>query len=342
MTPCTTALSFLTPAGEYYQMPLIPDGAADSGSGLADAVKSRTARVVHLTHNDLDAVGADAIHRMKYGRDGVFTIWCSVNRFSSLFSLVASCEGRGDLISISDLGYHADDEKIAARARSNHWKIEWRDHHRWRENEIKKIEKATDLLRIDTSVCATGIVARDLQPENPVAAEIARVVCDYDLWKHADPRSAVLGQVLQRRINREHVRNCLVAGIFSDERIESQYTDIRREMRAMMRKSLHNATVLGKKYRIAFAPLYGYPSETAHFIRDELHTDMEVIIGKDGKFSLRSVPPVSHLIAREFGGGGHPNASGGSFNFTVIERFMFWLFKKTRHFDEFVKAAESH
>jgi oligoribonuclease NrnB/cAMP/cGMP phosphodiesterase (DHH superfamily) len=320
-------------------MPAVPDDAA-GGGGLAEAVKSRTARVVHLTHNDLDAVGADAIHRMKYGKDGVFTIWCSVNKFSSLFSVVASCEGKGDLISISDIGYHPDDERIAARARSNNWKIEWRDHHRWRDDEVNRTEKAVNLLRIDTSVCATGIVARDLMPDNPVAGEVARVVCDYDLWQHKDPRSAVLGQVLQRKINRDHVRDCLVAGIFSDERIEHQNTDIRREMRAMMRKSLHNVTVLGTKYKIAFAPLYGYPSETAHFIRDELHTDMEVIIGKDGKFSLRSVPPVSHLIAREFNGGGHPNASGGSFNFTVFERFTFWLFKKTRHFEEFVKVAE--
>jgi oligoribonuclease NrnB/cAMP/cGMP phosphodiesterase (DHH superfamily) len=323
-------------------MPPVPGDAGNEKNNLADAVKSRTAHVVHLTHNDLDAVGSDAIHRMMYGREGVFTIWCSVNKFSSLFSLVASCDGKGDLISISDIGYHADDEKIAARARSNNWTVEWRDHHRWREDELGRTGKAVDLLRVDTAVCATAIVARDLQPANPVAAEVARVVCDYDLWQHKDPRSAVLGQVLQRRVNREHVRDCLVAGTFTDARIEEQYTDIRREMRAMMRKSLHHATVLGTKYRIAFAPLYGYPSETAHFIRDELHTDMEVIIGRDGKFSLRSVPPVSHLIARRFGGGGHPNASGGSFGFSVFERFIFWLFKKTRHFDEFVKVAESH
>jgi len=319
--------------------PILPKKNAGE-PGLSDAVKSRTAHVVHLTHNDLDAVGADAIHRMKFGTGGVFTIWSSVGKFPMLFSVVASCEGKGDLLSISDIGYQKDAENTAARARSNGWKVEWRDHHRWREDEIERIGRAADLLRVDTSVCATAIVARDLMPEYAVAAEVARVVCDYDLWKHADPRSAVLGQVLQRKINRDHVRDCLMHGIFTDERIEHQYTDIRREMRAMRRKSLHNTTVLGKKYRIAFAPLYGYPSETAHFIRDELKTDMEVIIGKDGKFSLRSVPPISHLIAREFGGGGHPNAAGGSFRFTVIERFTFWLFKKTRHFADFVKVAE--
>jgi len=317
-----------------------PPVAGENESGLGSAIKSRTAHVVHLTHNDLDAVGADAIHRMKFGMDGVFTIWSSVGKFSMLFSLVASCEGKGDLLSISDLGYHRKTESIAARARKNGWVVEWRDHHRWREEEVQKVEKAVDLLHIDTTICGTGIVARDIAPENPVAAEVARVVCDYDLWKHTDPRSAVLGQVLQRKENRDHVRDCLVKGIFSDEHIAREYADIRAEMESMMQWSLEKTTFIGTKYRIGFAPLYGYPSETAHFIRDKMNTEIEVIIGKDGKFSIRSVPPISHLIAREFGGGGHPNAAGGSFSFTVIERFMWWLFKKSRHFDELVKVAE--
>jgi oligoribonuclease NrnB/cAMP/cGMP phosphodiesterase (DHH superfamily) len=318
-----------------------PD-AGENEPGLAGAVKSRTARVVHLTHNDLDAVGADAVHRMKFGTDGVFTIWSSVGKFAALFGLVASCEGKGDLLSISDLGYQKDAEIVATRAKKNGWVVEWRDHHRWRDEEMEKVAKAVSVLHIDTSVCGTGIVARDLAPGNPVASEVARVVCDYDLWKHADPRSAVLGQVLQKKENRDHVRDCLVRGIFSDEHIEREYAAIKAEMDAMMQHSLRKTTFAGTNYRIAFAPLYGYPSETAHFIRDRKNTEIEVIIGRDGKFSIRSVPPISHLIAREFGGGGHPNAAGGSFNFTVIERFTWWLFKKSRHFDELVKVAEQH
>ncbi|WML68067.1 MAG: hypothetical protein METHP_01643 [Methanoregula sp. SKADARSKE-2] len=310
--------------------------------GLSQAVASRTAHVVHLTHNDLDAVGADAIHRMKYGTDGVFTIWSSVGKFPSLFSLVASSPGNGDTLSISDLGYHRDCESITLKARTNGWKVEWRDHHRWREDEVQRIERSVDLLHIDTSVCGTGIVARDLAPDTPLAGEVARVVCDYDLWKNTDPRSAVLGKVLQRKKNREHVRDCLVSGIFTDELIEREYAGIKSEMDDAMDRSLRRATIIGTKYRIAFAPLYGYPSETAHYIRDRKKTDIEVIIGKDGKFSLRSVPPISHLVAREFRGGGHPNAAGGSFNFTVVERFTWWLFKKSRHFAEFVRAAELH
>lgn len=321
-------------------MPLHPIPINGDETSLAGAIALRTAHVIHLTHNDLDAVGADAIHRMKFG-DGMFTIWSSVGKFPAIFSLVASYDGKGDLLSISDLGYHREVEYIASHARAKGWKVEWRDHHRWRDDEVARVKKEVALLRIDTSVCATGIVAADLLPENQTAAEIARMVCDYDLWKHHDPRSAVLGQVLQRKKNRERVRDCLVAGVFTDEAIEREYADIKAEMKAMMKKSLKHTTILGTKYRIAFAPLYGYPSETAHFIREEKKTDIEVIIGKDGRFSLRSVPPISHVIAREFSGGGHPNAAGGSFNFTVIERFAFWLFKKSRHFDEFVRVSES-
>ena len=217
-------------------MPLPDKTVKGEDSGLANAVKNRSAHVVHLTHNDLDAVGADAIHRMKYGSGDVFTIWSSVGKFAMLFSLVASCKGKGDLLSISDLGYHKDTEKIAGKARANGWRVEWRDHHRWREDEIKKVTAEVSLLRIDTAVCACGIVARDLVPENSVAAEVARVVCDYDLWKHDDPRSAVLGQVLQRKKNREHVRDCLVTGIFSDTFIEQEYAEIKAEMDAMMQQ----------------------------------------------------------------------------------------------------------
>jgi oligoribonuclease NrnB/cAMP/cGMP phosphodiesterase (DHH superfamily) len=323
-------------------MPLQDKSANSEETGLANAVKSRKAHVVHITHNDLDAVGADAVHRMKYGNEGIFTLWSSVGKYTSLFSLVASCEGKGDLLSISDLGYQRDTEQIAKKARMNGWIIEWRDHHRWDDEEQDRVKKEVSLLRVDTSVCACGIVARDLAPENPLAAEVARVVCDYDLWNHADPRSAVLGQVLQRKKNREHVRDCLVKGIFYDPLIGQEYAEIKAEMDAMMQRSLRHATILGSRYKIAFAPLYGYPSETAHFIRNERNTDIEVIIGKDGKFSLRSVPPISHRIAREFGGGGHPNAAGGSFNFTVLERFTWWLMKKNRHFRDFVTIADGY
>ncbi|KAF5043782.1 hypothetical protein DSECCO2_498710 [anaerobic digester metagenome] len=310
------------------------------GTNLMQALSERTATVVHLTHNDLDAVGSDAIHRRKYG--DVFTVWSSVGKFLANFDAVAGSPGRGDLLSISDIGYQPGVEQRLAKARSNGWRIEWRDHHRWKDEEIRAVEKKTSLLRIDTGTCATGIVARDLAGDDAVATEIARVVCDYDLWKHQDPRSKVLGQVVMRKGCREYVRDNLVRGIIVDEKVEDEYAGIVREMERDIKKSLRHTTLIeGERYRIAFTPLYGYPSETAHTIRDELDTDIEVVVSSNGRISIRSVPPISHLIAREFSGGGHPHAAGGSFPFNLLDRILFWLIKRNRHYRRLAGVAES-
>jgi len=305
------------------------------------ALSTRKESVVHLTHNDLDAVGSDAIHRRALS-DDVFTVWSSVGRFLSLLDAVAASPGRGDLLSISDIGYQDGVEQRLARARSNGWRIEWRDHHRWTKDEIRTVDKRADILHIDVATCATGIVARDLAPGDPVAEEIARVVCDYDLWKHLDPRSKMLGQVVMRKGLRDYVRDNFVRGIILDERIENEYREILQEMERDIRRSIRHATVIqGGRYRIAFAPLYGYPSETAHAIRQEMGSDIEVIVSSNGRISIRSVPPISHLVARQFSGGGHPHAAGGTFTFSLLDRFLFWLIKRNRHYRDLAAVAES-
>ena len=300
---------------------------------------NRPRGVVHLTHNDFDAVGCDAIHRRVHSP--VTTIFCSVGRFPHVMGIISGIGGEGDTLSISDLGYFPDAESVVDSIRKRGWRVEWRDHHRWRDDEYSRVEKKCDLLHVRVETCATGICARDLAHGDPIATEIARVVCDYDLWTHTDPRSAILGQVLQRKKNREYVRNCLVQGIFSDDRIVEQYQDIRREMECLMERSIRKAQVRGKRYRVAFAPLYGYPSETAAEMRKTLNTDMEVLISPSGRFSLRSVPPVSHVLARNFGGGGHPNAAGGNFPFTFWEGLSFRIFGRSAYIDRFVEITES-
>ena len=316
-------------------------GGADGGfeERLVALLKSRKSALVHLTHNDLDAVGGDAIHRIRYGT--ITSIFCSVGSFPSALDAVASVEGNGITLSISDLGYQKGIEHRIRSVNEAGWRIEWRDHHRWSTEEIGLVQNHCDLLRLDTSTCGCGICAKDLLPGDKTAAEIARVVCDYDLWKHEDPRSAVLGIVLQRKRNRDYVRDRLAEGIFSDDYIQREYQEIVGDMEEKMAKSIHKATIMGEKYRIAFSPLFGYPSETAARIRKELSTDIEVLVSKDGRFSLRSVPPISHIIAREYGGGGHPNAAGGSFRFSFWERIRFILFGSSSQFPYFVDIAES-
>ena len=306
---------------------------------VVDAARERKARVLHLTHNDLDAVGADAVHRRRFG--DVFTVFSSVRKFPAFLERLAALPGRGDLLSITDLGYQDAVVPALDAARINGWRVEWRDHHRWNEGECAAVRDRVDLLRVDTARCGCGIAAADLLPEDTVAREIAGVVCDYDLWLHRDPRSAVLGQVLQRPRNRNHVRDLLVKGRFTDDQVETEYAEIQKEMAWTIDHSIAHVQLAGKRYRIAFAPLYGYPSETAAAIRERLGTEIEVIVNPSGRFSIRSVPPISHLVARRFGGGGHPNAAGGDFAFSFVDRLGFALLKRSRRYRDLIAAAEA-
>lgn len=316
-------------------------GEKKQGPTLEDRVRERMPEIIHLTHNDLDAAGADAIHRRVYGHDEVFTIFSPVGRFVKNLNTLANIPGRGNIISISDLGYQKGVDEAARRAKKAGWQIIWRDHHRWKQNEIDEIRKYTGELTIDTSTCGCGLVARAIAADDPVSVEIAKVVCDYDLWNHTDPRSAVLGQIGSINKNLRPLRDRLEAGIFSDDWIRTTYDAIETERNLAVAKSIRKTKVREGRFRIAFAPLHNYPSETAAAIRDSYNTDIEVIISDNGRFSLRSVPPVSHLIAAEFGGGGHPNASGGTFPFTFRDKISFSLLGRTAHFDRFVHVAET-
>jgi len=311
------------------------------GPTLEERVRNRTAGILHLTHNDLDAAGADAIHRRVYGREAILTVFSSVGRFTKNLNSIANVPGNDNILSISDLGFQKGCDDAARRAKAAGWKIVWRDHHRWKKDEIERVSQYTEELTVDSSTCGCGLVARAIAADDPIAVEIARVVCDYDLWTHKDPRSAILGQIGSINKNLRPLRDRLQEGIFTDDWIEETYAAIDKERTIAIRKSIRKTTIRDGRYRIAFAPLYNYPSETAAAIRDELKTDIEVIISDNGRFSLRSAPPVSHLIAAEFGGGGHPNASGGSFPFTFWDKVSFRLFGKTAHFDRFVDAAET-
>jgi oligoribonuclease NrnB/cAMP/cGMP phosphodiesterase (DHH superfamily) len=310
-----------------------------TGEELKEALRGRRARVVHLTHNDLDAAGCDAIHRLKYGE--VFTIWASVGNFPFLLSALSEVKGGGDLLSITDLGYQAGIERSLRKAADAGWRVEWRDHHRWDDREAGIVRPLVELLTLDTTTCATGIVARDIAGGDVRAAKIARVVCDHDLWRNEDPRSMVLGRILSKSNLRDYIRDRLVEGIFADPVIRKEYDGVLAEMEQDIGKSIRNTKVLGSRYRIAFSPLYGYPSDTASRVRETFKSEIEVIVSRSGRFSIRSVPPVSHLIARRFGGGGHPHASGGTFPFTFLDKVAFVLFKRSRHFGELVAVAES-
>ena len=306
---------------------------------LQEKIVGRTSNIVHLTHNDLDAAGSDAVCRMVFG-DEILTLFSSVNRFEWFLAQISGCNGKGDTLIISDLGYQKDIEDRIRKANAAGWKIQWYDHHKWIDEEQQRIIPYVESLTVDTSRCATGVLAVGLKAKQ--AEEVAKVVCDYDLWKHEDTRSAVLGIVTSGGMNLKLVRDKLKQGIIVDDEIQTIYDKIKSDQDRCMHKSIKRAKIYDGKYRIAVMPSYGYPSETAAEARKKLETDIELLVFDNGKFSLRSVPNISHLIAREFRGGGHPNASGGNLGYGWKEKLLFKLFHRISKQKEFLTVAEKY
>ena len=121
---------------------------------LQEKIVNRTSNVVHLTHNDLDAAGSDAICRMVFG-DELVTLFSSVNRFEWFLAQVAGCNGKGDTLVISDLGYQKGIEDKVRKAHAAGWNIRWFDHHKWTDEEKARVTPYVESLTVDTTRCAT-------------------------------------------------------------------------------------------------------------------------------------------------------------------------------------------
>ncbi|MDR2854712.1 MAG: phosphoesterase [Methanomicrobiales archaeon] len=308
--------------------------------GISEKIRASKANLIHLTHNDLDAVGSDAIHRLAYGNENVYTIWASVGAFPFLFEEISELPANGRTLSITDLTFKNGMISSLKRAKENGWIINWRDHHRWTNDGISDVRRLVHSITISTNQCACAICAQDLLPNKPLAREIAHVVCDYDLWNHTHPQSQLLGIVLQRHKNREYVRDLLMTGVFEDEYIRQEFSSIMKEVEQAKVTCEKEMKIYGKDVKIIITRMHGFPSETADYLRSKYGSDIEVLVSANGKFSIRSKQPVSHLIAREFHGGGHPEASGGHFQFTWFDTLKLKLCKKNRHYDSI--AQKSH
>jgi len=278
--------------------------------------------VVHLTHTDLDAVCCDALFRRKYGN--VFTIFSSVQDYSSYTELLAKAEKTTNLtLCLSDLGGNTSALEVIVRLKSKGWRVEWRDHHVWDERLLGDIKSVIDYLRVDRELCGCEIVYTDLLDGDLIAKEIAAIGRDRDFWINSDQRSEVLSTAIIDDKSREQIALKLSRGTFADAQIEAMYAlQIGRKSEAIS-KAIQKSVLLG---RTAVTTSNGYTSDVAARLRDKYHSTTEIILRRNGVFSVRTVAPVSNLIAMLFNGGGHPHAAGGNLCFTRRDQIGFRLF----------------
>ncbi|MGZ4903474.1 MAG: phosphoesterase [Halobacteriota archaeon] len=276
--------------------------------------------------------------RRKYGE--ILTIYSSVQDFGSHVDHLAASRGRSLDLYLADLGGHSSIVEALAKLKSSGWHIEWRDHHVWDEQTLRRAQQVVDYLRVDPQFCACEIVYQDLLPNDPVAREIAAVGRDRDFWINKDPRSEMLSTVVHDDVWRQRVAKNLSKGIFSDQRIEREYERQTQKKKKSITRAMQRSRTMD---HTAVTVSDHYASDIAASLRTTYGSAIEIVLRTNGVFSIRSTRPISNRIAELFGGGGHPHAAGGNLHFNIVDRILFRLCTlRLKKVQELIRTASAY
>ncbi|GBF09616.1 conserved hypothetical protein [Aeropyrum pernix] len=298
-----------------------------------------------ITHTDLDGIGAGAVAVRLLGRvDGGYTVVFAepYNVHNSIEDILDHLD-KGDLIIISDLGANRESlpraADLLASATSKGVAVKWFDHHIWSNDELELLRRAGVEVTVDTSTCATGVVARYLTPDggDGFIKQFVDAVCSADLWKWTHPLSGKLFRVVGERNQdmewKHKVLAKFAAGVMWDEELEKRLEGYVNEELKGYTTAIKNAVSI-KIHELKIASTYknfrGPPSSSmiGALLLHRYNADIAIIVRSDGGLSLRSRMVNVQPIARELGGGGHPKAAGAKIEVPLLVRLASRLYPK--------------
>ena len=296
--------------------------------------------VVHLTHaNCMDGATCDVLVRRAFGDGAVETIFLEPHETADALELLQRVPSRARGLVVSDLSLQrGEGERIAQTLQQlsdDGWRISWRDHHhkQWEGVEMAPLRRSADI-EVDATGTESGasLVQKALLPNDAWAAELAAVARDHDLWLRKDPRSIVLFHSLVEAGNDRWIKHLLEKRVVVDRTIEQWAARDKKRNVELVKYALGTSRVVrGKRAIVALA--YGRvpTNETLHALQEQ-GAHLAILVKPTGAFSLRSRKdvPVCHTIAQEFGGGGHPNASGGTLGLGAFGLTSLWA-RRTNH-----------
>ncbi len=305
----------------------------------ADA-QAKAALVV--SHADcLDGVGSAAVALRALGPDQSGVVYAHPDGIPEVLEHFAAVPGRGRRMLVTDLSLQRPDLEPIVQAchhlQEADWKVEWRDHHgkQWEGLDLEPLRSVLEVLEVDVEnhECGCSLLQKALAPHDDFLRRLAHCVRDRDLWKNRDPDSETLEFALAD-LGTDAFSGHLVRAHDGDPVVTAELAEAAARERAhqetVKRTLLAQARFFGESPR-RVGIVYGWlPKNTGlHDLIEEHGCAVAVNLRPNGKMSLRSHPkaPVCHLVAQEFKGGGHPNASGGDLGFRGLR---FWWYVLTR------------
>ncbi|BCU67627.1 phosphoesterase [Sulfolobales archaeon HS-7] len=279
-----------------------------------------------IVHNDFDGTASAAVYARAARTLPKKVFFTEPTKIGDLLNNL----NLGDVkkIMIADIGMNQDTlpKVLTALQKFKEVKVEWFDHHVWKENWKEEVKKAGVELYHDVSTCGAGVVNKYMNPDDDFSKKIASADCSVDIWLHNDP----LGEKLRRIVeyNRDYSwKEHLIALFYSGKLWEDDFNEILEEM---VNKELKGYNKLKKYFKVitidnekvAFAIRWKGPpdiSYAAQYIMSR--TGASVFVSANGvAVSFRSNSFNVRKFAVGLGGGGHPLAAGASLKLPLLYR----------------------
>jgi oligoribonuclease NrnB/cAMP/cGMP phosphodiesterase (DHH superfamily) len=288
-----------------------------------------------ITHGDADGVAAAGLYL--YLRDNPEAAVYFTEPYNLHYTVNRASRSEYKRVVIADLGVNPSIlsellEQLRA-LREKGVDVVWYDHHVWNENWVRSVSELGVKLHVDTSTCATGVVAKYTPPlrshvDYVFIEQLTRGVCAGDLWRFDHWLGPYYIRLVRRRDKDSWRRKVLVriaSGEYWSREFNSRVEEhIDRELSLLSSSLAVFTKSVGKSYKIAVVRGDNTVDSSfiAPYIMGRYGVNVVVVASSDGKLSFRSREVAIRDLAIRLGGGGHPYAAGSKIRIPWFIRLL--------------------
>jgi oligoribonuclease NrnB/cAMP/cGMP phosphodiesterase (DHH superfamily) len=296
-------------------------------------VPTRTIAISHCA--DVDGIGCVALLRMKYeikDRD-VFLIDYTTEALVAVEKAIKKAKPKNTTLFISDLSSNNDKIpiflSIIKTIKTGGGKVFWFDHHPWSEEATKKISKeCEEIICGERDECATEITARQLKLKGKFVNEFVKIchASDFNL-QPKDKRIMSLIKTYAigiasyntkpRSVSDKKLKMlaaALTSGKFTNKDIVAEARRFDQISKKRIKVMVKELSLIGDKIAVGFAKSLQSTNACYHITKTS-GRDIGIFINLDAnRGNVRSIKANINPLASALGGGGHPHASGFSFD----------------------------
>lgn len=296
-----------------------------------------------ITHNDLDGIGCEVVFKLLYGNE-VDVLSLGYDKVNNIVeqSLEELRLGTYEKLFITDLSIS---EELAKIIDKEGLKVQLLDHHP-SAIHLNEYPFAQVIINLSNGLKNSGtylsfvnlmddLINKELHNES--LEDFVELVRQYDTWEWKE----IFKNEEAKRLNdllyilgREKFVDNMIHRIKNNEILFSETDELILEIKQKEIDNYINIKEKGliikdfKLYKIGIIIADSYTSELGNILC-ERHEELDFIaIIKQGAVSLRTVKDDINLtdVAKQFGGGGHPKASGFPLGKDKLDKFICELF----------------